>query len=156
MKSNHSSGWIFFCGQHVAAVRYQMELLQLEACNADTENRKNSRSLRDVKVYPEMATSEQVIPLRFDGQLYFANVAYFEDALLEAVASKPDARYVLVVGNGINSLDASGEDSVKALHVRLRENGITLVFSGLKKQVLDVMRRTGLFEEIGQARIFAS
>ena len=107
-------------------------------------------------VYPEMATSEQVIPLRFDGPLYFANVAYFEDALLEAVASKPDARYVLVVGNGINSLDASGEDIVKALHVRLRVNGITLVFSGLKKQVLDVMRRTGLFEEIGQARIFAS
>ena len=118
--------------------------------------RHSDGTLRDVKVYPEMATSEQVIPLRFDGQLYFANVAYFEDALLEAVASKPDARYVLVVGNGINSLDASGEDIIKALHERLRENGITLVFSGLKKQVLDVMRRTGLFEEIGQARIFAS
>jgi SulP family sulfate permease len=118
--------------------------------------RHSDGTLRDVKVYPEMATSEQVIPLRFDGQLYFANVAYFEDALLEAVASKPDARYVLVVGNGINSLDASGEDIIKALYERLHDNGVTLVFSGLKKQVLDVMRRTGLFEEIGQARIFAS
>ena len=63
---------------------------------------------------------------------------------------------MLVVGNGINSLDASGEEIIKALYERLRENGITLVFSGLKKQVIDVMRRTGLFEEIGQARIFAS
>ena len=63
---------------------------------------------------------------------------------------------MLVVGNGINSLDASGEEIIKALYERLRENGITLVFSGLKKQVIDVMRRTGLFEAIGQARIFAS
>lgn len=112
-------------------------------------------TLRDVMVYPEMLTSEQVIPVRFDGQLYFANVAYFEDAVLEAVAAKPNAQYVLVVGNGINNLDASGEEVIKALFERLRDNGITLVFSGLKKQVLDVMHRTGLFEEIGQERIFA-
>ncbi len=118
--------------------------------------RHSDGTLRDVKVYPDMPTSEHVVPVRFDGQLYFANMAYFEDAVLEAVASKPTAKYVLIVGNGINNLDASGEDIVRLLHERLRENGITLVFSGLKKQVIDVMRRTGLFEEIGQARIYAS
>lgn len=117
--------------------------------------RHSDGTLRDVKVFPEIPTSTHVVPVRFDGQLYFANMAYFEDAVLEAVASKPAAKYVLIVGNGINNLDASGEDVIRLLHERLRENGITLVFSGLKKQVLDVMRRTGLFEEIGQDRIFA-
>jgi SulP family sulfate permease len=111
-------------------------------------------TLRDIKVHPEMESSEYVVPVRFDGQLYFANMAYFEDAVLEAVASKPKAKYVLIVGNGINNLDASGEDIVRLLHDRLRENGITLVFSGLKKQVLDVMKRTGLFEDISQQHIF--
>lgn len=113
-------------------------------------------TLRDVKVHPEMPTSEHVVPVRFDGQLYFANVAYFEDALLEAVAEKPNVKFVLVVGNGINNLDASGEDVIRSLYERLRDNGVTLVFSGLKKQVLDVMHRTGLFDEIGQKRIFAN
>jgi sulfate permease, SulP family len=113
-------------------------------------------TLRDVKVYPELPTSEHVVPVRFDGQLYFANVAYFEDALLEAVAEKPNARYVLVVGNGINNLDASGEEVIRSLYERLRDNGVTLVFSGLKKQVLDVMHHTGLFDEISQERIFAN
>lgn len=113
-------------------------------------------TLRDVKVNPGIPTSELVVPVRFDGQLYFANVAYFEDALLEAVAEKPNAKYVLVVGNGINNLDASGEDVIRALYERLRDNGVTLVFSGLKKQVLDVMHHTGLFDEIGQERIFAN
>lgn len=111
-------------------------------------------TLRDVKVNPDLETSELVVPVRFDGQLYFANMAYFEDAVLEAVASKPKAKYVLIVGNGINNLDASGEDIVRLLHDRLKESGITLVFSGLKKQVLDVMRRTGLFEDISQKNIF--
>lgn len=113
-------------------------------------------TLRDVKVHPEMPTSEYVVPVRFDGQLYFANVTYFEDALLEAVAEKPNAKYVLVVGNGINNLDASGEDVIRSLYERLRDNGVTLVFSGLKKQVLDVMHHTGLFDEISQKHIFAN
>jgi SulP family sulfate permease len=39
---------------------------------------------------------------------------------------------------------------------RLRENGMEIVFSGLKKQVLDVMRNTGLFDLISQANIFAT
>ncbi len=113
-------------------------------------------TLRDVKVNPGLPTSEHVVAMRFDGQLYFANVSYFEDTILEAVAGHPKARYVLVVGDGINNLDATGEEVIKHLNERLRESGIALVFSGLKKQVLDVMRNTGLFEEIGQQHIFAN
>ena len=113
-------------------------------------------TLRDVKVNPGLPTSEHVIAMRFDGQLYFANVSYFEDTVLEAVAAKPKAKYLLVVGDGINNLDATGEEVIKHLNERLRESGVTLVFSGLKKQVLDVMRNTGLFEEIGQQNIFAN
>ena len=112
-------------------------------------------TLRDANNYPDMKISELIVPVRFDGQLYFANMAYFEDAVLEAVAARPKAKYVLVVANGINNLDASGEDIIRLLNERLRDNGITLVFSGLKKQVLDVMRRTGLFDQISQAHIFA-
>jgi SulP family sulfate permease len=113
-------------------------------------------TLRDLKVNPGLPTSKHVVAMRFDGQLYFANVSYFEDAILEAMAEHPQAKYVLVVGDGINNLDATGEEVIKHLNERLHESGITLVFSGLKKQVLDVMRNTGLFEEIGQKHIFAN
>jgi SulP family sulfate permease len=94
--------------------------------------------------------------MRFDGSLYFANVSYFEDAVLEAVASHPQAKYVLIVGDGINQLDASGEEVVHHLVERLRESGVELVFSGLKKQVLDVMRSTGLIALVGEHNIFAT
>jgi SulP family sulfate permease len=113
-------------------------------------------TLRDIKVNPDLPTSPHVIAMRFDGSLYFANIAYFEDSVLEAVAAKPEAKFLLVVGDAINQLDASGEEVVHHLVERLRETGVELVFSGLKKQILDVMRATGLFELIGQRNIFAT
>lgn len=111
-------------------------------------------TLRDIKVNPDMPTSEHIMALRYDGSLYFANVSYFEDAVLEGLAERPKVKYVLIVGDAINQLDASGEEVVHHLIDRLKSSGVTLVFSGLKKQVLDVMRNTGLFELVGQENIF--
>jgi SulP family sulfate permease len=112
-------------------------------------------TLRDAKVH-NLPASEVVTAVRFDGRLYFANVAYFEDAILEAVAANPKAKYLLVVGDGINELDASGEEVMHHIVKRLNGSGVTVVFSGLKKQVIDVMHATGLFEVITQANIFAT
>ena len=112
-------------------------------------------TLRDVKVH-KLPESRVVVAVRFDGRLYFANVSYFEDAILEAVANNPHVAYLLVVGDGINELDASGEEVVHHLVERLRAGGITLLFAGLKKQVIDVMHATHLFEYIGQENLFAT
>ena len=113
-------------------------------------------TLRDLAVHPDLPTDENIIVVRFDGSLYFANVSFFEDTILGAVADKPNAKFVLVVGDGINQLDASGEEVLHHLNSRLRDNGITLVVSGLKRQVLDVMRHTQLYAHIGDENIFAT
>lgn len=113
-------------------------------------------NLRDVAVFPELPRSESVIALRFDGRLYFANVPYFEDAILEAVAANPKARYLLIVGDAMNELDASGEEVIHHVVERLRSAGVQVVFSGLKKQIRDVMRATGLDDYIGASCFFAN
>ncbi len=113
-------------------------------------------TLRDLRVHPELTTDDKVIAMRFDGSLYFANVSYFEDTILAAVANKPDIKFILVVANSINQLDASGEEVLHHVVQRMHDNGITVVFSGLKKQILDVMRRTGLYEQIGEQNIHAT
>jgi sulfate permease, SulP family len=113
-------------------------------------------TLRDIKVNPDLPTSEHIMAMRYDGSLYFANVSYFEDTVLEALASRPTAKYVLIVGDGINQMDASGEEVVHHLVERLHDAGVTLVFSGLKKQVLDVMRQTGLMDAVSLDNIFAT
>ena len=112
-------------------------------------------TLRDAAIH-HLPASSIVTAVRFDGRLYFANVSYFEDAVLSAVADNPEAPYLLIVGDGINDIDASGEEVIHHLVERLNENGIVVLFAGLKKQVHDVMHATGLREVIGERRFFAN
>ena len=92
--------------------------------------------------------------IRYDGALRFMNVSYFEDALLTFERENPTVRYILVKCNGINYLDASGVEMLFSLVSRFKINGITLGFSGLKKQVQEVMDRTALTPFIGLDNIF--
>lgn len=96
----------------------------------------------------------KVIALRFDGQLYFANVSYFEQSVVGIVSGDPSLRYLLVDSRGINGLDASGVEMLRGLVDRLRSSGIELTFCNIKGPVVEVMRRTGLLDKIGSERIF--
>lgn len=58
--------------------------------------------------------------------------------------------------NGINAVDASGVYMLFNLVERFKSNGITLGFSGPKKQVREVMDSTGLSQAIGLENIFAT
>ncbi|MFH1343714.1 MAG: SulP family inorganic anion transporter, partial [Pseudomonadota bacterium] len=103
-----------------------------------------------------LETCRHVAVIRFNSSLFFANVSYLEDIVLETIALKPELRHILIVGNGINELDASGEVLLSHLVTRLRRRGLDLSFSGLNDNVIDVLKRTHLFEKIGEQRFFSS
>lgn len=110
-------------------------------------------TLRDAETY-QLRTCDEIAMIRFDGELYFANTSYFEDKIMERVALKSGLRFIIVVGDGINHVDASSEEMLAHLTERLHATGIVVLFAGLKKQVTDVFARTGLYKEIGEARFF--
>lgn len=113
-------------------------------------------TLRDLTVHKDLPVDERIVVIRFDGSLYFANVACFEEAILKASADHPTAKFILIVGKGINQLDASGEEVLHHLVERLRDNGVQLVISGLKRQILEILDRTHLKENIGEQNLFAT
>ena len=98
--------------------------------------------------------SEHYVALRFDASLVFINSAYFEEAVMKALAQFPKARAVLVIGDGINRIDATGEEKLRALARDLKSAGVTLMFSGLKKQVREALVRAGLDEAVGTENLF--
>lgn len=110
-------------------------------------------TLRDAELFG-LKTCEEITVIRFDGSLYFANTSYFEDKLLERVALKPDLKYVIVVGDGINQIDATGVEMLDHLADQLHKTGIEIMFTGLKKQVLDVFMRTGFHQKLGPDHFF--
>ncbi len=118
--------------------------------------REEDGTLAGMETYGLAPISQCFVPVRFDGALMFANVAYFENALLKAHAKFPNARTILVIGSGINWLDASGEEKVREMASMLKEAGVTLAFSSLKKQVRISFEKSGLIPVIGKENIFRS
>ncbi len=110
-------------------------------------------TLRDAELFG-LDTCKNISMIRFDGQLYFANTSYFEDKIQERVATRPDLKYVIVLADGINQIDATGEEMLSHLSERLHAAGIEMLFAGVKKQVMDVFTRTGLYQHLGAERFF--
>ncbi|MFN4263643.1 MAG: SulP family inorganic anion transporter [Thioalkalivibrionaceae bacterium] len=100
--------------------------------------------------------SRRFIVLRFDASLVFMNAAHFEEALLDAVAQFPQAEALLVLGDSINRLDATGADKVRQMNEDLERAGVKLYFSGLKRPVKQAFAAAGLIDELGEDRFFSS
>jgi SulP family sulfate permease len=94
--------------------------------------------------------------IRFEGPLFFANASYLEDKISDLMLCKSTLRHVLIVANGINDIDASGEETVSLLVGRLRSAGIDVSLSGLNETVTKVLLRTHLFHKIGADHIYST
>ena len=129
-------------------------LVRIMKPRADIVGRKADGTLGGLKAHGLESISENFVPVRFDGSLTFINVAYFEDIILEAKSKYPHARAILVIGSGINEIDASGEEKVREIAERLCEDGVELVFSGLKHQVKSVLEHCGIVEALGPDAFF--
>ena len=92
--------------------------------------------------------------IRFSRSLFFSNVNYLEEKILNVVSSMPELKHILIVANAINELDASGEETLSLLVTRLREAGYDISFSGFNDSILDVLRRTHLYDRIREDHLF--
>ena len=112
-------------------------------------------TLRDADLH-QMDTCDYVSVIRFDGPLYFANTSYFEDMIIERSANKSSLKYIVVDGQGVNSIDATGEEMLASLTRRLEKSGVVMVFANFKRQVMLVFHNSGFLEQIGAERFFAT
>lgn len=123
---------------------------------AEILGRRDDGVLAGIDTHNLPPVSERYLVMRFDGSLNFVNVAYFEDAILQAFARFPKAKAVLVVGSGINDIDASGEEQLRSVARQLQARSVDLYFSSLKQQVRTVFKRGGLAEVIPDEHVFRS
>ena len=99
---------------------------------------------------------DQIVALRFDAALFFANVSYFESRLIRQVQRNPRLRYILLSAEGINYIDASAVEMMRDLLAYLKEHGVTLVISGVKRHIYGVAQQTGLIDMVGLPNFYAT
>jgi len=110
-------------------------------------------TFRDADVH-NLQKCKYMSVLRFDGSLYFANAGYFETRVLRNVAGKPELKFVILDLEGVNEIDATGEEVIGNLHERLGRGGIGVLIARTKRQTMEIFDRSGLAEEIGREHFF--
>ncbi|WP_094463847.1 SulP family inorganic anion transporter [Pannonibacter phragmitetus] len=100
-------------------------------------------------------TSPEVLSIRIDESLYFANSRYLEDRIAALVAERPEVRHVILMCSAVNAIDASALESLEEINHRLTEAGINLHLSEVKGPVMDRLKATDFLKHLN-GRVFLS
>jgi MFS superfamily sulfate permease-like transporter len=110
-------------------------------------------SLRDAERHG-LDVCRHIAALRFDAPLNFANTSFLEQEILHRFADRPTLRHILFVGHGISDVDALGAERLTDLTRKLVGHGFAVSFSGLKEDVVDVLRGSGIMEIVGEKDLY--
>ncbi|WJS87052.1 sulfate permease [Paracoccus sp. TOH] len=103
----------------------------------------------------EVITWPEILSLRVDESLYFANSRFLEDRIAALVAEHPQVRHVVLMCPAVNDIDASALESLAEINRRLAEGGIKLHLSEVKGPVMDRLQRCDFLRHLS-GRVFLS
>jgi len=104
-----------------------------------------------------LEVNEAILIVRFDAQLYFANVQYFRDNLDEYVKEKSiKLKLIIIDGESINSIDSSGVYMLYEIIKKYNNLDIDIAFTGMKGPVRDVLEKSEIMKEISYKKCFMS
>ncbi|MCK4951114.1 MAG: sodium-independent anion transporter, partial [Gammaproteobacteria bacterium] len=116
-------------------------------------SRHTDGTLRDAQAF-NLQCCEEISILRFEGSLYFANTSYFESKVQEMLSRKPEMKYLIIDGVSINQMDATGQEMLREINRNLGESGVEVLFTRFKQPVMNMLRETGLVEEMGKDKFY--
>jgi SulP family sulfate permease len=102
-----------------------------------------SEHFRNVQRF-RVETLPQVLLLRIDESLFFANARRVEEALWQSLAERPDVRRLVLVMSAVNRVDATALTMLERLDTTLAAHGVGLSLAEVKGPVLAVLERGGL------------
>jgi MFS superfamily sulfate permease-like transporter len=123
--------------------------------NVSTLSRHEDESLKNSVVHGLMEC-QYIDMIRFEGPLFFANASYLEDRITERLQHKKSLKHIIIVANGMNDIDASGEEVLSLVISTVRSAGLDISFSGVNESVMAVLERTHLIEKIGRDHIYST
>lgn len=100
-------------------------------------------------------TRPEVLSIRVDESLYFANSRFLEDTIAAEVAERPAVEQVVLMCSAVNAIDASALESLEEINRRLFDAGIGFHLSEVKGPVMDRLKGTDFLKHLN-GQIFLS
>lgn len=110
-----------------------------------------STEYRNVDRFKELEIYDDILIVRLDAQLFFANMNFFRDKLCNMVAAKGDKlKYVIINSGAINAIDHTAIMMLKDLIEELKEKDITVILADVKGPVRDTLKKGRMLNVIGR------
>lgn len=103
----------------------------------------------------KVITHSEILSLRVDESLYFANAGFIEDRIYELLEQNPAVCHVIIMCTAVNKIDLSALDALESINRRLNDSGIKLYLSEVKGPVADVLTKTDFIKHLS-GEIFLS
>ncbi len=103
----------------------------------------------------QVITRSDILSLRIDESLYFANASFVESRLYGILEKYPETRHVILMCTAVNEIDLSALEALESINRQLAEREITLHLSEVKGPVMDVLAHTHFLEEL-TGKVFLS
>jgi SulP family sulfate permease len=94
----------------------------------------------DVNVCPDVVT------IRIDESLFFANARFLEQRIHEIVAENPTLKHLVLMCSAVNDIDGSALEVLENVNDHLKRLGIGFHFSEVKGPVMDNLKRSHLLD----------
>jgi len=118
---------------------------------------KGTNEYRNIERYPDAITSVDILIIRLDARLFYANMNALRDKIhQEIVDSNGSIKLVILSGKAINSIDASAIDMLQNLIKSLNNIGVELYLTGFKGKVRDKLKLSGLADTLLKNKCFLS
>jgi sulfate permease, SulP family len=102
----------------------------------------------------KVETWPEILLVRVDENLYFANVGHVQDMITREFQKRPRIKHLVLVMSGVGFVDSSALRSLQVAAETLREAGVTIHLADVKGPVMDRLRRTKIFEQIAPGQVF--
>lgn len=99
---------------------------------------------RNLERYPSAQTFQDTIIIRPDASLYFANSAFLENYLVNAV--EPSTKWVILDFSGVNDIDGVAIETLEKLMHTWQETGRHVYIAAMKGPVRDLASKAGWFD----------
>lgn len=106
-----------------------------------------TQHFRNIKRH-KVETDPEILTLRVDEALWFANARFLEDQILDRLTKDCALKHVILMFSAVNEVDLSALETLEALNKRLDEQGIKLHLSEVKGPVMDRLQRAHFLEEL--------
>jgi SulP family sulfate permease len=93
-------------------------------------------------------THENLVSIRIDESLYFANASYLENMIAAVTADHPGLEHVILQCPAVNQIDLSALEVLEDINRRLAARDIKLHLSEVKGPVMDGLKRTSFLEHL--------